>query len=203
MRLRIPLIALIFSAAVTLTTGAQPNPDPIAENFYTLDMMRQVHEMIGITEDQKASVMAEAQQIQEAMSQTREMLAKESAALAELVKLDKVDEKAVLAQADKVMALEADAKRAQLRLLIKIKNALTPEQQAKLKELKGRYQGLQRKLGGLIELAKRWQAEGGDPSVLQPIHEEYQGLLQQGKFEEAEALIAKTKAMINEKLGKK
>jgi len=42
----------------------------------------------------------------------------------------------VLQQADKVMALEHDIKKIQLTLLIRIKNTLTPEQIAKLRQLR-------------------------------------------------------------------
>ena len=48
----------------------------------------------------------------------------------------RVDEAAALAQADRVMALEREMKRSQLQLLIRIKNALTQQQQDQLRELR-------------------------------------------------------------------
>ena len=48
-----------------------------------------------------------------------------------------VDEAKVLAEADKVMALEHDLKKAHLTLLIRLKNALTPTQQVRLRGLRG------------------------------------------------------------------
>jgi hypothetical protein len=49
-----------------------------------------------------------------------------------------VDEAAVLAQADKVMGLEREVKKAHLALLVRIKNLLTEAQKAKLTELRRR-----------------------------------------------------------------
>lgn len=46
-----------------------------------------------------------------------------------------VDEKAVLAQFDKLLALESEIKRLHLASLIRVKNILTPEQQTRLREL--------------------------------------------------------------------
>ena len=56
--------------------------------------------------------------------------------MVELVKQGRPDESKTLAQLDKVLNLEREIKRAQIALLIKIKNSLTPEQQTKLREIK-------------------------------------------------------------------
>ena len=46
-----------------------------------------------------------------------------------------VDETKVLAQADRILALEREIKRTQISLLVRIRNVLTPAQQAKLIEI--------------------------------------------------------------------
>jgi len=53
-----------------------------------------------------------------------------------LLKARPVDEKAVLAQLDKVLDRERDIKKTQISLLIPIKNQLTADQQTKLAELR-------------------------------------------------------------------
>jgi Spy/CpxP family protein refolding chaperone len=58
--------------------------------------------------------------------------------LVSLVKQNHVDEQQVLAQLDKVLAAEREVKREQVTLLVRIKNKLTPEQQGKLVELRGK-----------------------------------------------------------------
>src|SRR5271168_3285609 len=52
--------------------------------------------------------------------------------LVSLVKQPHVEEQDTLAQLEKVLAMEREIKRAQVSLLVRIKNKLTPEQQAKL-----------------------------------------------------------------------
>jgi Spy/CpxP family protein refolding chaperone len=52
------------------------------------------------------------------------------------VKQPRVDEQQALAQLEKVLATEREIKRQQVTLLVRIKNKLTPEQQAKLSELR-------------------------------------------------------------------
>ena len=60
----------------------------------------------------------------------------EAEKLARLLQASTVDEAAVLAQADKVMALEREVKRTHLALLVRIKNALTDAQKARLTALR-------------------------------------------------------------------
>lgn len=47
-------------------------------------------------------------------------------------------EQQALAQLDKVLDVEREVKRAQIGLMVRIKNKLTPEQQAQLREIRGR-----------------------------------------------------------------
>jgi Spy/CpxP family protein refolding chaperone len=60
----------------------------------------------------------------------------EAGKLAQLLQPPKVDEAAALAQVDKVLGMEREVKRAQISLLIEIKNLLTPPQQQKLFDLR-------------------------------------------------------------------
>ncbi|WP_299675728.1 TonB-dependent receptor plug domain-containing protein [uncultured Dokdonia sp.] len=56
--------------------------------------------------------------------------------LNKLISESKVDEKTALAAMDKISAMEQKLKSQRLKMLIKIKNELTPNQQSKLKELR-------------------------------------------------------------------
>jgi len=62
----------------------------------------------------------------------------ETEKLVQLLKAKPVDETAVLAQLDRVLALEREIKKTQISLLVRIKNVLTDAQQAKLMELRRR-----------------------------------------------------------------
>jgi len=55
-----------------------------------------------------------------------------------LARQQRVDEQQVLAQLEKVLAAEREIKREQVTLLVRIKNKLSPEQQGKLSELRGK-----------------------------------------------------------------
>jgi Spy/CpxP family protein refolding chaperone len=61
---------------------------------------------------------------------------RDSEQLATLLAADRIDEAAALRQAEQVMSAEERLKKAHLTLLIRIKNTLTPAQQAKLRQLR-------------------------------------------------------------------
>ena len=49
-----------------------------------------------------------------------------------------MDETQVLEEVDRILVLEREMKRAQIALMVRIKNSLTAAQQAKLAEIRGR-----------------------------------------------------------------
>ena len=57
--------------------------------------------------------------------------------MVKLLQQSPADETKILEQADRIMALEREIKCAHLSLLVRIKNALTPEQIAKLESFRG------------------------------------------------------------------
>ncbi len=61
-------------------------------------------------------------------------LQREVEKLGALIRQERVDEAQVLAQIDSVLALEREMKRIQITLLVRLKNRLTAEQQAYLRE---------------------------------------------------------------------
>ena len=81
--------------------------------------------------------------IKRAMTETQQQLLdlqwrleSESEALGKLLAADHVDEEAVLAKLDQVTAIEQQVKKANFTLLVRIKNQLDPQQQAKLRALR-------------------------------------------------------------------
>ncbi len=70
--------------------------------------------------------------IQQAQSRTVELqwkLQREVEGLMQLLQATRPDESAVLAQVDRVLALEREVKRAHMQMLVRIKGTLTREQQ--------------------------------------------------------------------------
>ena len=78
--------------------------------------------------------------IQEAQTQTLRMqwaLASEGEKLTKLLAAETLDEKEVLAQVDRILMTEREIKRAQMTLMVRIRNTLTPEQRTRLRQARG------------------------------------------------------------------
>jgi Spy/CpxP family protein refolding chaperone len=134
--------AIIFVLLSLITLGTaqaqQPAPDFIAENLFSPEAVMQNQQAIGLTQEQKDSLKAELRRAQTQFTELQWQLQDEVEKLATLVKQQQIDEAQALAQLDKVLTAEREIKRAQIALLVRIKNRLTAEQQAKLQEMLGR-----------------------------------------------------------------
>lgn len=119
----------------------QPQPDPFAGNLFAPELIMQYQQALGLSEEQKNLLKAELSKLQTRLSELQWDLQGEVEKLAALVKQDQADEAQALTQLDKVLSLEREIKRAHIGLLIRIKNKLTPEQQAKLREIQGKPTG--------------------------------------------------------------
>ena len=134
--------ALLFCAALFLVAAAgaqQPKPgnDPIGENLFPPELLMQNQKAIGLNEAQKTYIRAEISKAQGRFTELQWQLQDAMESLAGLLKQDVADEQPVLAQLEKVLNLEREIKRTQLTLMVRIKNKLTSEQQARLRELRG------------------------------------------------------------------
>ncbi len=186
------LVSVAF-LCLGLLVRAQPSAnDMIVEHFFTPELLKQCSKVIGLTEEQKAYVQSEVQRNQERVTDLQAQIRKEAEALVPLVSPPQVDEQKVLAQSEKIRSLEGEIKRAQFTLLIRIKNKLTPDQQAALKELKARDIAIQEKLRKAQALARQREEEGRNLSVLEPLKNEFESLMQAGKFKEAETVVDRT-----------
>ena len=133
---------LCLCAVFFLTTGAaraqQPDQDPIGQNFFAPELVIQHQEAIGLSAEQKEYLKTEIRQAQLKFTELQWKLQDEMEKLISLVKQPRVDEQQVLAQLEKVLAAEREIKREQVTLLVRIKNKLTTEQQAKLLEMRSK-----------------------------------------------------------------
>lgn len=113
-----------------------PPPDPVGQALFPPELVMQHQQALGITATQRATITAAIGKTQGQMLEFQWDMQSATQKLAELLNATPVDESAALAQVDRVLSLEREVKRAQLSLVIRIKNALTREQQAKLKALR-------------------------------------------------------------------
>jgi len=133
---------LCLCAAFLLATGAaraqQPDQDPIGQSFFAPELVIQHQEAIGLSAEQKEYLKTEIRQAQLKFTELQWKLQDEMEKLVTLVKQPRVDEQQVLAQLERLLAAEREIKRAQVTLLVRIKNKLTPEQQGKLLEIRSK-----------------------------------------------------------------
>ena len=91
---------------------------------------------INLQDSQRSALQSAIQQAQSKFVDVQWKLSGEGEKLARLLQNTTVDETQVLEQVDRILALEREMKRAQMGLMVRIKNTLTPAQQAKLRELR-------------------------------------------------------------------
>lgn len=131
---------LLFAANFALAqAGPQPpGPDPVGENLFPPELIMSHQEAIGLSPEQKTYLREELRKAQLQFTDLQWQLQDAMELLVKLLKPNPVDEQAVLAQLDKVLSAEREIKRAQIGLMVRVKNKLTPEQQAHLRELRGK-----------------------------------------------------------------
>jgi Spy/CpxP family protein refolding chaperone len=135
------LLALLLIAPLSLfAQQPQPSPDndPIGRYLIPPELVMSHSEQIGLTEKQRATIKAEIQKMQSKFLDAQFDLQEQSGKMTQLLQHSPADETKILDQADRIMALEREIKRAHLTLPVRIKNALTAEQIAKLDAMRSK-----------------------------------------------------------------
>jgi Spy/CpxP family protein refolding chaperone len=137
------LLALLLLAPLALFAQQppqqQPTPqpdDPIGRYLIPPELVMTHSEQIGLNERQRAAIKGEIQKMQAKFIDAQWDLQEQTGKMTQLLQQSPADETKILEQADRIMALEREIKRAHLALLVRIKNALTPEQIGKLEALR-------------------------------------------------------------------
>lgn len=131
------IICLILSITLTF---AQENPgkDPMSEFFFPPELVMRYQNEIQLKKEQKDLIISTMEEAQKKFNRLQWDLQAEMTALQKLLGESTVNEINVLAQLDKVLDRERIIKKAQITLMVRIKNSLTDEQKAKLNTLKGK-----------------------------------------------------------------
>ncbi len=132
---------LLLACSPALAQQVQPQHDPIGESLFPPEVIMQNQQAIGLQEGQKTLIRAEITKAQSRFTELQWQLQDAMETLVSQLKPDTVDEQQVLAQLDKVLNIEREIKHTQIGLMVRIKNKLTPEQQARLRELRGKAGG--------------------------------------------------------------
>ena len=129
-------LTLIFLSGMAAAEGPPAEEDQIATRVFPPEVVMRHDEKIGLTDRQREAIKAEIQQSQGKLIGYQWPMQKHAARLISLLDEHPVDEGKALAAADAVMQQELEVKKTHLRMLVRIKNLLTPEQQRKLSELR-------------------------------------------------------------------
>jgi Spy/CpxP family protein refolding chaperone len=132
------ILALLFGAASAAQSPSAAAPDDVARYLFAPELVFKYRETIGL-DDAQSKVLKEL--VQKAQSKFLDLqwdMQVESGKLSQLLRSPRIDEAAAVAQVNKVLDLEREVKTAQISLLVRIKNMLTPAQQDKLVELRGK-----------------------------------------------------------------
>ena len=127
---------LCFLISAPFTSLLAQQPDPFGESFFPPELIMQNQQAIALSEEQRTYIMSQTQEAQETFTKLNWSLQKEMETLTRLTNQNPADEKKVLAQLDNVLQMEEQVKKTQITLMIRIKNKLNTEQQAKLKQIR-------------------------------------------------------------------
>jgi len=111
-------------------------PDPLTENLFPPELVMAHQKAIDLSDAQKAYIRAELLKAQTRFTELQWQLQEAMETLVILLKQSAADESQVMSQLDKVLSSEREIKRTQISLLVRIKNKLTPDQQAHLQRLR-------------------------------------------------------------------
>ena len=205
---RIAFVALLTALCPLLAAAdSKTVADPFAGAFFPPELVFLARERIALTPQQQQVLRACVEKTQSRSEKVRTKLEREIATLATLAKQERVDEASLLAQLDKVLDVERELKHLHVGLVVAIKNLLTPEQQAKLRELakdggsqltEVTRKRLTEKVERVKQGAQQWAASGRDPSAIaKTMEEKVKPLLDAGKVIEAEAELDRLLERLN------
>lgn len=137
--------AFVLSAASLAAQGHPPGhrgPGPALDdwgrNFFPPELVMQHQSEIGLQDAQRAALTSAVQQAHAKFMDVQWKLSAEGEKMGRLLQGTQVGETQVLEEVDRILALEREIKRAQISLMVRIKNTLTAAQQAKLAEIRNR-----------------------------------------------------------------
>jgi uncharacterized membrane protein len=116
--------------------GGRFRPPSFLRQLFSPRLVMEHQAEIGLRPEQIDAIKRAMSDTQQRLLELQWQLDASSEALAKLLAEDHVDEAKVLAKLDEVTAIERDVKKVNFTLLVRVKNALDPEQQAKVRTYK-------------------------------------------------------------------
>lgn len=114
-----------------------PSSSAVESHLFAAELVMDHQAALGLDAAQTTALRADVASAQAELVEAEWSLRRSREALAERLAIERVDETSAMAAAERVIEAENAIKRIHLRLLVRIKNRLTPTQQARLTELRG------------------------------------------------------------------
>jgi Spy/CpxP family protein refolding chaperone len=130
-------VALLLAPALPAVAQDDVGTRIEAQVFPPELVMKHARE-IDLTADQRRQITAAIGEAQGQLIDLQWQLGEAATAVAQALEPARADEADVLQKLDRVLDLERQIKRRQMVLVIRIRNLITPQQQARLKELRAR-----------------------------------------------------------------
>ena len=132
------LLALMVVPQVGAAQEAAGEPDPFSEVFFAPELIMQNRRAIGLTDEQRDAITGAIQEFQGRAASYQFELLDEVQTLVDILSDEEIDIDRAMDQVEKFLDTENRVKKAQIELLIRIKNILTPEQQRILRATRER-----------------------------------------------------------------
>ena len=113
-----------------------PDGDPLARYLFPPELVMANQQAINLTDRQRSELQQAMKDAQGKFIDLQFRMSGEVESLQRLIQASSVDEAKVLGQVDRVLAVEREVKHVQLSVMIRIKNLLTEQQQARLGALR-------------------------------------------------------------------
>jgi len=133
-------LALLGGAADAAAQQQPPQPavqeDPLFQALFAPELIMQHRRAIGLTDEQRDAISRLIQELQGRVVRLQWELLDEVQELTETISAPRVQLDRALDQLEEVLDTEREIKQAHLEMLVRIKNLLSPEQQAALQRLR-------------------------------------------------------------------
>ena len=132
------LVLTLLLGAVLLAPPAAAVDQAFEQAVFPPELVIRHQRAIGFTPEQREAFLREMQSTQADLLPVQLEMAEVGAILIQLLESDRVDENAALEAATRMLELERRTKLRHMKLLLKIKNLLSSEQQETLREIRDR-----------------------------------------------------------------
>ena len=127
---------LVLSATALAQPPAPGDHDPIEEFLFPPELILENQRRIDLDDDQRSRIRQEILEAQRRFTELEWELEDGMESMVTLLQQEPTDEGAVLSHLDSILEIENEMKRAQLGLMIRLKNHLTADQRDELRRLR-------------------------------------------------------------------